>query len=180
MPEVRLRPWRDDDAPEIAIMTADPHIRRWSSMGDDVGAWLEQQRSGARGPSYAICVPADDRPLGKIALRMPEHASPATRCEALLASDRPAGELSYWLVPGARGRGLAGAAVTAMMKLAVPDAPLRTVVLDIEESNAASLRLAERLGGRRRDPPRVEADRHGVPRRLVVYVLINPRPGPGV
>ena len=33
-------------------------------------------------------------------------------------SDQPAGELSYWLLPDARGRGLAFAAVTEMMEIA--------------------------------------------------------------
>ena len=102
----RLRPWRGDDADDIAVMTADPHIRRWSSMGDDPVAWVQRQRSGARGPSRAICLPDNGRALGTIALRLPGHASPATTCEAVPASDRPAGELSYWLVPAARGRGV--------------------------------------------------------------------------
>ncbi len=145
-------------------------------MGDDPAAWIEAQRSGARGPSRAICLPDDDRVLGKIALRLPGHASPATTCEAVAASDRPAGELSYWLVPAARGRGLAGAAVTAMLATEVPGSAMRSVVLDIEETNAASIRLAERLGAQRREPSRVAIDRTGQPRRMVVYVLPSTSP----
>jgi hypothetical protein len=30
-PEVRLRPWRASDAPAIAAMTAEEHVRRWAS-----------------------------------------------------------------------------------------------------------------------------------------------------
>jgi len=115
-------------------------------MGDDPVAWVQRQRSGARCPSRAICLSEDDRALGKIALRLPAHASPATTCEAVPASDRPAGELSYWLVPAARGRGLAGAAVTAMLATEVPGSAMRSVILDIEETNVPSIRLAERLG----------------------------------
>jgi len=48
-------------------------------------------------------------------------------------SDQPAGELSYWLLPEARG-GLAFTAVTEMMKIA-GDAGLKSLVLDIEEEN---------------------------------------------
>jgi RimJ/RimL family protein N-acetyltransferase len=48
---------------------------------------------------------------------------------------------------------------------------VRSVVLDIEEDNAASMRVAERLGAERREPWRVELDRTGVPRTLVVFVL---------
>lgn len=109
MSVVRLRPWLARDAPDIASMVTDEHIRRWSSMGEDVEGWIARQQSGIRGPSVAICLAEDDRALGKIALRMPGHASPAISCEAIVPSDAPVGELSYWLVPEARGVGLARA-----------------------------------------------------------------------
>jgi acetyltransferase (GNAT) family protein len=54
-----------------------------------------------------------------VAVRLPQFASEAVRCAAVQAGDQRAGELSYWLLPDARGRGLALSAVTAMMKIAV-------------------------------------------------------------
>lgn len=124
-----------------------------------------------RGPSRAITLPDDDRAIGRVALRLPEFASDAVRCEAIDdEADLPAGELSYWLVPAARGRGLADAAVRLMIQIA-SSTKLRSVVLDIEPGNAASVRLAERLGAQRRSPSRVEVDRNGEPRELVVFVL---------
>lgn len=169
---VRLRPWRVEDAPDIAPMAEDEHIRRWSSMGTDVPAWIARQRAELRGASRAICLPGDDdRALGKVALRMPGHASPATTCPAIRPSDGPVGELSYWIVPAARGRSLAGAAVTAMMESIVAGAGLGSVVLDVEVTNLPSLRVAQRVGAQRREPERVELDRSGVPRRFVVFVL---------
>ena len=104
-------------------------------------------------------------------MRPPELASEAVGCDAVHEADRPAGELSYWLVPEARGRGLASAAVRLMMASVVAGTGLRSVVLDIEAGNVASARLAERLGAERRFPTRVEIDRSGVARTLVVYVL---------
>lgn len=168
---VRLRPWRLEDAPDIAVMADDDHIRHWSSLPDGVEAWLMRERAQARGPSRAICLAGDDRALGKVALRLPGRASPATTCAAIVASDHPVGELSYWLVPAARGRGLAHAAVLTMLRSIADTTDVRSVVLDIEEHNAASVRLAERLGAERREPSRVEVDRTGVPRTLVVFVL---------
>lgn len=53
--------------------------------------------------------------------------------------------------------------------------PLRTVVLDIEVTNRASLRLALSLGAERREPERVELDRFGDPRTLVVFILTTQR-----
>jgi len=53
-PEVadgRLRPWRVEDLREIAVMAHDDHVRRWSSLPDDVEAWLVRERAEARGPS---------------------------------------------------------------------------------------------------------------------------------
>ena len=91
MPVVHLRPWREQDAPAVKAMTEDPHIKRWSSMGTDVEAWIARQRAGTRGPSLAICATGDDRALGKIAVRLPGHASPATRCAAVRPSDHPVG-----------------------------------------------------------------------------------------
>ena len=92
---VRLRRWRRQDASEIAVIADDDHVRRWSSLPDDVEAWLERERTEARGPSRAICLPDDDRAIGKVALRLPGRASPATTCAAIVASDHPVGELSY-------------------------------------------------------------------------------------
>jgi len=103
-------------------------------------------------------------------VRLPEFASEAVRCAAVQASDQPAGELSYWLLPDARGRGLAFTAVGEMMKIAA-DAGLKSLVLDIEEENAASIRVAEHLGAERRTPTRRHADRFGHDWTMVVYVL---------
>jgi len=103
-------------------------------------------------------------------VRLPESASEAVRCAAVRASDQPAGELSYWLLPEARGRGLAFAAVSEMMKIAA-DAGLKSLVLDIEEENAASIRVAERVGAERRTPSRAHTDRFGERWTMVVYVL---------
>ena len=91
-------------------------------MDDDVPGWIERQRTESRGPSRAICLADDDRALGKMALRLPGHASPATSCDAIYAADAPVGELSYWLVP-ARGRGLAGAGVERTLAVFVMRVP---------------------------------------------------------
>ncbi len=171
MAEVRLRRWRLEDADDVAMMAHDEHFGVWSTMREDLEGWIRGEVAEARGPTRAICLSDDDRALGRVALRPPHLASDAVRCEAVGAADQPAGELSYWLVPEARGRGLAYAAVRLMLSTVVPAIGLRSVVLDIEAGNIASMRLADRLGAERRDPTRVKPDRSGTPRELVVYVL---------
>jgi ribosomal-protein-alanine N-acetyltransferase len=170
VPEMRLRRWRAADIDQVALMTDDEYLSPWWWMADDLQAWLRREAAEERGPSRAICLPEDDRALGRVAVRLPEFASEAVRCDAVHASDQPAGELSFWLLPDARGRGLATAAVTEMMEIAA-DAGLKSLVLDIEEGNVASMRVAERLGAARRTPTRVHTDRFGNDRTLVVYVL---------
>jgi RimJ/RimL family protein N-acetyltransferase len=101
---------------------------------------------------------------------LPQFASEAVRCAAVQTSDQPAGELSYWLLPDARGRGLAFTAVSEMMEIAA-NAGLKSLVLDIEEGNVASISVAERLGAARRSPTRVRTDRFGNDRTMVVCVL---------
>lgn len=171
MAEVRLRRWRHSDIRDVAVMVGNEQLRPWSTMGEDIDAWIEREIAEPNGPTRAVCLPDDDRAIGRVALRLPQFASEAVRCEAIRDSDQPAGELSYWLVPEAQGRGLALAAVRMMMSSVVAATGLRSVVLDIEAGNTRSIQLAERLGADRRDPSRVEFDRTGTPRTLVVHVL---------
>lgn len=171
MAAVRLRKWRLEDAADVAVMVDNEYLRPWSTMVDGVEAWIRREMAEERGPTRAICVADDDRALGRVALRPPELASEAVRCEAVRESDQPAGELSYWLVPEARGRGLAYAAVRLMLDSVAPALGLRSVVLDIEDGNVPSMRLADRLGAERRSPTRVHPGRAGEPHTMVVYVL---------
>jgi RimJ/RimL family protein N-acetyltransferase len=152
-------------------MADDEQDRHWSTMRLDLEAWIQREIAEERGPTRAICLADNDRAIGRVALRLPEFASDAVRCHAIREADLPAGELSYWVVPEARGRGIARAAVQAMMSSVVPATGLRSVVLDIEDDNVPSLRIARRLGAERRDPTRVKVDRGGTRRTLVVHVL---------
>lgn len=171
MAEVRLRRWRADDLDAIAVMARDEHVSRWSDLPDDPAAWLEAEITETRGPTRAICDLGRDLAVGRVAVRLPAHASAATRCEAVGPADAPVGELSYWLVPAARGHGRAQAAIEQMMDIVGAETELRSVVLDIEVTNAASLRLARRVGAQRRSPTRIEHDRQGTARELAVHVL---------
>jgi RimJ/RimL family protein N-acetyltransferase len=158
------------DLSQIVPMTEDEFLSPWWWMADDLEAWLRREVAEERGPTRAICLPDDDRALGRVAIRLPQFASEAVRCAAVQPHDQPAGELSYWLLPDARGRGLAYAAVTEMIAIAAK-AALKSLVFDIEQANVASVRVAERLGAARRSPTRVHRDRFGADWTMVVYVL---------
>ena len=158
------------DLDRVAQMTNDEYLRPWWWLADDLQAWLRREIAEERGPTRAICLADDDRALGRVAVRLPGFASEAVRCAAVRTSDQPAGELSYWLLPDARGRGLAFTAVIEMMKIAA-DAGLKSLVLDVEEENSASIRVAEHLGAERRTPTRQHTDRFGDDWTMAVYVL---------
>jgi RimJ/RimL family protein N-acetyltransferase len=158
------------DIDQVALMANDEYLRPWWWMGEDLRGWLRREIAEERGPTRVICLPEDERALGRVAMRLPAFASEAVQCAAVKASDQPAGELSYWLVPEARGRGLAVSAITEMRKIAAASG-LNSLVLDIEAANLASMRVAERLGAERRAPTRIETDRFGQKWTMVVYVL---------
>ncbi len=169
---MRLREWERNDAVAIAPVLIDPQLVKWSPIAE-VGAerWIAEQREGRRGPSMAVCEAGDERVLGKVALRLPGRASPATSCDAIRSGDHPVGELSYWVLPHARGRGVATAAVVAMLDLVRDAGEVRSVVLDIETENVPSMTVAQRVGAVRRQPERIEHDRQGIPRTLAVFVV---------
>ncbi|HEY1716557.1 MAG TPA: GNAT family N-acetyltransferase [Solirubrobacteraceae bacterium] len=172
MTEVRLREWRPDDSSAITAILDDPNVLRWSDIAQ-IGAerWVADQREGRRGPSMAVCESTSDRIVGKVQLKLPGRASAATTCAAISPDDHPVGELSYWVLPDARGRGVAAAAAAAMLDIAREMTDVHTVVLDIETDNLASIRVAERVGAIRREPSRVQNDRAGVPRTLAVFIV---------
>ena len=169
--EVVLRRWRMDDAAAVAIMGSDPHVRPWSGMEDDLDEWIRRQVEEKDALARAICLPGDDRPLGRVAVRPPGLASAAIDFAGLRPGERPAGELSYWLLPQARGRGLARAGVAAMLELMREAGQMRAVVLDIEVGNAPSERVAASLGAQLRHPGRPVVDRLGVTHTMAAWVI---------
>ena len=104
---LRLRPWRDTDAPEPGE-GPDAASLRFMPAGaqpgaDDFTAWLSRRRKEMAGGAdlhWCIADLATDQMLGNVQIfRMGP------------AQGRFQGELGYWLRPGARGRGVISEAV---------------------------------------------------------------------
>jgi GNAT superfamily N-acetyltransferase len=109
---VALRPWRRTDLPAVIEASRDPYIPKVTSVPAPItkGAgerWLERQdvrsRSGL-GISLAIADPADDEAVGAVVLM---HRGGGVY------------GLGYWLLPPARGRGLASRAVALVVEWAL-------------------------------------------------------------
>ncbi|ALO98066.1 Putative acetyltransferase [Streptomyces hygroscopicus subsp. limoneus] len=140
---LELRPWQLTDADADALLTAgqDPDISRWNlfSVADRAEARTRIERLHARrraetGAIWAIA------PQGGAAVGL----------AGLNAVDLAAGtaEVLYWVLPPARGTGLAVRAARRLSRWALDDLGLHRLVLCHSVANPASCRVAEKAGFR--------------------------------
>lgn len=149
-----LRPWRDDEADRTAVLRAfaDASYRRWNSVKspspDEAGARSFLERS-ARGwledthTAWAITDPAaDGAVLGGIGLGPIDRPMRSTA-------------VAYWLLPDARGRGVASGVLRTVSRWAFDELAMHRVQLLHAVGNEPSCRVALRAGfaleGRLRD-----------------------------
>lgn len=134
-----LRPWADDDAAAAVAAFADPDIQRWHFRRldslDEAHAWIAGLAAGwaaETSADWAIVAPTSSAPVGRVALHL----------------DLPGGwaEISYWVVPAARGCGLASRSVVAVARWAFAELGLQRIQLKHSVDNPASCRVAARAG----------------------------------
>ncbi len=132
-----LRPWRESDAPAVLAAYAEPDIQYWHarSMTQDealpwITAWEERWRRESGG-GWAIAT--ESALLGQISLRR-------------LDLDEGLGELSYWVLPSARGRGIATQALSTLSAWAFDQLALHRIELAHSTENPASCRVALNAG----------------------------------
>ncbi|MFU8854785.1 GNAT family N-acetyltransferase [Micromonospora sp. SL1-18] len=159
---VALRPRRESDIEAIAAASHDPEIRRWlDDEPMDVQArhgWLargeEMWRSGKAAP-LVIADAVTDEPVGSINLQF--------RSDAMAT-------VAYGVFPQCRGRGIAPRAVRLLARWALFELRLERVILEADEGNAASIRVAEKRRFHRVGT-RTEPAGDGGQRVLVVFAL---------
>lgn len=134
---VRLRPWQPSDRPAVLAGYADPDIQRWHcrSMTDDearawIDAWPNRWRREA-GTGWAV-VDASEV-VGQVSLRR-------------LLLDEGLAEVSYWVLPAARGRRVAPRALSAVTAWSFAVLGLHRVEVYHSTANLASCRVAQRAG----------------------------------
>ena len=139
---LRLRPWRTEDAGEYRRGLTDPAAARWNPLAppatvDDARRLLARLHERARdGSTLAWAVECEAAVVGSIALR------------DINRTDRWA-TASYWVMPDARGRGVATRALgiaTAYAFDAADGLGLHRVRLQHAVANTASCRVAEKAG----------------------------------
>ncbi|MEH1165559.1 GNAT family N-acetyltransferase [Micromonospora sp. CPCC 205539] len=172
---VRLRPFRADDTADVVAGCADPLTQRFIPAlpspytETDARFWIDAGAPAAwtgGGAAYAVADPATDRLLGAVGLSNPVPA-------------RGQAEIGYWVVPAARGRGVASAATRALSEQAFATGTLRLELLTHAE-NGPSQRAALAAGFRHEGVRRSAGPgRDGGREDLLVWVrLADDPPGP--
>jgi RimJ/RimL family protein N-acetyltransferase len=142
-PELRtgdlvLRPWLARDVGVVRAAFTDPAIQLWNlegAIGEEQAARLittwQVRWQLETGASFAV---TDGREvLGRVALRTVDLTLGL-------------GEVAYWVLPAARGRGIAVQAVTELTRWAFDDLGLHRLELRHSMANPASCRVAGRTG----------------------------------
>jgi len=132
-----LRPWREEDVPAIVAACQDPELLRWLPRvprpytPENARAFLADRPDGP----YSFAIEEDGRLAGSIAMRVDEFNA--------------TGSLGYWCAPEARGRGVVTRALRLLCRYAFEELGLERLELVTDPDNAASQRVAEKVGFRR-------------------------------
>ena len=134
-----LRPWADTDAAVFFAAYQDPDIVRWHTRRpaseEGVRAWFARYREDwarEQGAHWAVTGDGGDV-LGRIALRELNLDDGVAMC-------------AYWVLPAARGAGVARRALTTLSGWALGEAGFHRLWLDHSTRNEASCRVAVRSG----------------------------------
>lgn len=150
-----LRPWEVRDAPALVTAYADPEIQRWHLrvLADVAEAeeWITATRADWAGSTHADwAVEVAGAVAGRVSLR------------SIDAFDGLA-EIGYWVLPTARGRGVAARAVEALSRWALGEFGLHRIELEHSVANevAAQARLRRERSTPSAAPPRVSRRSRG-------------------
>ena len=131
---VVLRRMRADDAPAFAAaFRDDPELGRLLGIDEDPGEDAVRERIAAGRRNQLAVAGEDGDFLGQVMLH--SHDEGHRRCE-----------VAFWLVPGARRRGLGSRAVALVVSWAFAELDVLRVEMTTTPDNPAVPALARRLG----------------------------------
>lgn len=132
--DVILRPWELEDSDAVIGAFSDPDIQRWHvrrvDSSTEAQAWIADSHEAwvsQTGAWWAIAVGADRVVVGRVAI--------------YLKSEFGHAEVSYWVLPEARGRGLATRSCVAATRWA-HEVGVHRVELEHSVRNEPSRRVA--------------------------------------
>ncbi|WP_406444327.1 GNAT family N-acetyltransferase [Streptomyces sp. NBC_01613] len=177
---IRLRLWDADSDADVAIWLrgfTDPEFRRWNTPirpVDDLATARRSLRAKTLGSvegtaaSYCVADAATGTPLGHIGVNA---------INPVLSNAR----VGYWVLPEARGRGVATRALAVASGWALGELGLHRLELDHAVGHEASCRIAERCGYRYEGTLRgamFEAGRHDAFRDMHLHGRLGTDPEP--
>ena len=141
-PGIVLRQWRLDDAPAVEAACQDPEIAHWIPFvprpytREDAAGYIRAcLESGDERHPFAIVDDSTDELLGSIDMGVNAHFY--------------RGHIGYWIVSAARGRGICTSSLRVLSRWALDELGLQRLELITDPDNAASQRVAEKVGFRR-------------------------------
>ncbi len=138
---------------------ADPATKSAAETVSLLKAW----NKGAEETTWAIVERADGEALGRA---------------TIILRGRNIWEIGIMLAPAGQGRGLATAALAEIIDIGFDRLGARRIFADIDDENAASIRLFERLGFTREGFLRANWETHIGVRHSVIMGLVNTDPRP--
>ena len=137
-----LRPWRQADAGVVLAAYADPDISHWhrrtlaseDEARDLIEGWNRGWRAETDG-GWAIVSGDPGQVAGRVTLGKISLEGGLARC-------------GYWVLPAARGTGIATRAVLGLSRWALDDLGLHRLELGHSVANEASCRVASKAGFR--------------------------------
>lgn len=169
MTDAHLRPWRADDVGALLDAVRDPEVAlQLGVTADDPGAVraVLDARSALRGPrSYAFAIELDGIAVGELGMSSVEPRHRTAR-------------ISYWLIPQARGRGLATRALASVAAWAFADLDLYRLALGHRVNNPVSGAVARRAGFVEEGIERARLEYDGVRHDVRTHARLRTDPAP--
>lgn len=135
-----LRPWSPDDVPTVKRAFDDQDIRTWHTRRMDTEvealAWVaswSQRWEADTDVSWALARVGSDEVVGQVGLRT-------------VSLEAAAAQMSYWLLPEARGQGLAVSGTRSVQAWAFSELGLQRLALQHSVGNTRSCRVAVAAG----------------------------------
>jgi ribosomal-protein-alanine N-acetyltransferase len=138
---ILLRPWTVHDLSAVEQAGDDPYIPATTTvpaayMDAEGHQWIErqwQQVTSGTGLPFCVADGQTDSPLGFIGVWLDHRSQGIAR-------------FGYWILPSARGRGIASAALRLLSTWAIEEMAVPRLELIVELWNVASQRVAEQAG----------------------------------
>ena len=167
---LRLRAWRQDDAPAVFAACQDAEIARWVPIPwpyhePDAQSLIDASNTGWRDGTaahFAMVDVASNRVVGAITRYGPDAARGGHRAT-----------FGYWVAAEARGRGVATRALTLIVDWTLATSDVIRLDLETFAGNDASAKVATRCGFEPEGTLRARYLHRGVPVDVVSYSRIR-------